>query len=80
MKTAISIPDHVFAAAERAARKLGVSRSEFYTQAAQRMVRKMETPRLTAKIDAALARIHGAKGLDADLARMQAAALADDPW
>jgi len=80
MKTAISIPDNVFAAAERAARKLGVSRSEFFTRAVQRMLRRVEAPRLTARIDAALARIHGPKGLDADLARVQAAALADAPW
>jgi hypothetical protein len=80
MKTAISIPDNVFAAAERAARKLGVSRSEFYTRAAQRLARKVESPRLTAKINAALDRIHGPKELDPALARLQSAALADDPW
>lgn len=80
MKTAISIPDKVFAAAEREARKLGLSRSEFFTQAAQRMVRNVQAPRLTAKIDAALERIRGPKELDRELAGMQSAALADDKW
>ncbi len=33
MKTAISIPDEVFRQAEQAAKRLGVSRSEFFTRA-----------------------------------------------
>jgi antitoxin MazE6 len=33
MKTAISIPDDVFRRAERAAKRLGISRSELYTKA-----------------------------------------------
>lgn len=35
MKTAISIPDEVFAEAERVARRLGMSRSELFTKAVQ---------------------------------------------
>jgi len=33
MKTAISIPDDVFEAAEAAARRTGMSRSQFYVEA-----------------------------------------------
>ena len=33
VKTVISIPDSLFRAAERAAKRLGVSRSEFYQRA-----------------------------------------------
>ena len=33
MKTAISVPDDVFEAAERTARRLGISRSELYARA-----------------------------------------------
>jgi metal-responsive CopG/Arc/MetJ family transcriptional regulator len=33
MKTAISIPDQVFEAAEQLARRLGISRSELYAKA-----------------------------------------------
>ncbi len=40
MKTAISIPDEVFEAAERAAKKLGVSRSEFYANAVRDFVER----------------------------------------
>ncbi len=35
MKTAISIPDDVFDQAERAAKRLGLSRSELFTRAIQ---------------------------------------------
>ena len=33
MKTAVSIPDELFRAADRVARRLGLSRSEFYQRA-----------------------------------------------
>ncbi len=38
MKTAISIPDRLFEAAERLARRLGMSRSELYTKAVSQFV------------------------------------------
>lgn len=38
MKTAISIPTPIFREAERAAKRLGVSRSEFFTRAVQRLL------------------------------------------
>jgi metal-responsive CopG/Arc/MetJ family transcriptional regulator len=36
MKTAISIPDNLFEAAEKVARRLGISRSELYQRAVAR--------------------------------------------
>lgn len=36
MKTAISIPDSLFEAAEKAARRMGISRSELYQRAIAR--------------------------------------------
>ncbi|MCI0451071.1 MAG: ribbon-helix-helix domain-containing protein [Candidatus Latescibacteria bacterium] len=36
MKTAISIPDNLFEAAEKVARRLGISRSELYQRAVTR--------------------------------------------
>lgn len=36
MKTAISIPDNLFDAAEKVARRLGISRSELYQRAVAR--------------------------------------------
>jgi metal-responsive CopG/Arc/MetJ family transcriptional regulator len=40
MKTAISLPDSVFAEAEALAQELGLSRSELYTQALQAYLSK----------------------------------------
>jgi metal-responsive CopG/Arc/MetJ family transcriptional regulator len=40
MKTAVSIPTPLFQQAERRARKLGVSRSEFYARALERLLRQ----------------------------------------
>lgn len=54
MKTAISVPDDTFVRAERSAAELGVSRSEFFTRAAQRYMEELESESTTALIDAAL--------------------------
>jgi metal-responsive CopG/Arc/MetJ family transcriptional regulator len=54
MKTAISIPDETFDRAERRAAALGMSRSEFFTRAAQCYLRELEASSLTASIDAAV--------------------------
>ena len=40
MKTAISIPDEVFEAADRTAKKLGVSRSELYATAVHEFIER----------------------------------------
>ncbi|HZN19259.1 MAG TPA: ribbon-helix-helix protein, CopG family [Micromonosporaceae bacterium] len=55
MKTAISIPDDTFDRAERSAAALGMSRSEFFTRAAQHYLEELEAHSLTARIDAAVA-------------------------
>ncbi|MFW6090349.1 MAG: ribbon-helix-helix protein, CopG family [Actinomycetota bacterium] len=54
MKTAISIPDETFDRASRRAAELGMSRSEFFTQAAQRYLNDLEASSVTAQIDHAL--------------------------
>jgi len=54
MKTAISIPDETFARASRQAAALGMSRSEFFTRAAQRYLDQLDEQTLTRQIDAAL--------------------------
>jgi metal-responsive CopG/Arc/MetJ family transcriptional regulator len=54
MKTAISIPDATFERAERRAKELGVSRSEFYAKAAERWLDALEQERTTEMIDEAL--------------------------
>lgn len=54
MKTAISVPDDVFAQVESAAAQLGVSRSSFFTTAARRWLRELDGQAITEQIDAAL--------------------------
>lgn len=54
MKTAISVPDQTFARVERAASRLGVSRSEFFARAAERWLHDLEDTQTTMAIDRAL--------------------------
>ena len=70
MKTAISLPDETFARADRAARKMGVSRSEFFARAAERWLDALDDARTTESIDRVIA------GLPAENAFTAAAAAA----
>jgi metal-responsive CopG/Arc/MetJ family transcriptional regulator len=54
VKTAISIPDATFERVDRQARELGVSRSEFYTRAAERWLDALDDEHATEQIDRAL--------------------------
>jgi predicted DNA-binding protein len=54
MKTAISLPDETFARVEQAAKRLGVSRSEFFARAAERWLNDLEGDQLTEAINQAL--------------------------
>lgn len=55
MKTAISLPDETFHRADRAAKLLGVSRSEFFARAAERWLNALDDEGTTEAIDRALA-------------------------
>lgn len=52
VKTAISIPDPVFEAAEDLAERLGVSRSRLYTEAIERFVADHRCVEVTERLDA----------------------------
>jgi metal-responsive CopG/Arc/MetJ family transcriptional regulator len=54
VKTAISVPDDVFARATHHAQRLGMSRSEFFTTAVRRWSDELEEDELTEAIDAAI--------------------------
>lgn len=54
MKTAISIPDATFERVEASAARLGVSRSEFFTRAAERWLADLDDAQTTAAIDTVL--------------------------
>jgi metal-responsive CopG/Arc/MetJ family transcriptional regulator len=54
MKTAISVPDEIFSQVGSRAAELGISRSEFFTQAARQYLRQLADASLTQQIDAAI--------------------------
>jgi metal-responsive CopG/Arc/MetJ family transcriptional regulator len=68
MKTAISLPDETFARVEEAAKRLGVSRSEFFARAAERWLDDLDDDQTTDAINRALA------GVPQDTAFVDAAA------
>lgn len=85
VKTAISIPDPIFARAEKARRKLKLSRSELYARAVERYlseqsardVRSMTEDEITRALDKNRPR-KGRGGVEPALAAAQAAAVADE--
>jgi metal-responsive CopG/Arc/MetJ family transcriptional regulator len=70
VKTAISVPDETFQRVEQAAKRLGVSRSEFYARAAQTWLDALEDQDTTDAIN------HAIEGLPDDAAFADAAAAA----
>ncbi len=55
MKTAISLPDPLFEAADKLAKRMKVSRSALYARAVEDFVRRNDPDDLTAEIDRVLA-------------------------
>jgi antitoxin MazE6 len=76
MKTAISIPDPVFKAAEQFARRLGLSRSALYTQAVERYLREHRHYGVTEKLNEVYGEVDS--NLDSELAAMQHTTLQTD--
>ncbi|MBA3483248.1 MAG: hypothetical protein H0T51_15675 [Pirellulales bacterium] len=78
MKTAISIPDEVFDAAEDAARRLSISRSEFYTKAVQRFLQEQNDDAVTAKLNEVYST--NSSELDPMLHEMTLRSIGKDSW
>ncbi len=70
VKTAISLPDDTFRRADDAAKRMGVSRSEFFARAAERWLDALQEDGTTAAINRAIS------GLDSDRAFLETAAAA----
>lgn len=51
MKTAVSLPDELFARAEQAARRLGMSRSQLYARAIARFLEGIGRDPVTERLD-----------------------------
>jgi len=54
VKTAISLPDETFERVETAAKRLGVSRSEFFARAAERWLEDLDDGQTTDAINRAI--------------------------
>lgn len=57
MKTAISLPDDTYRRADEAAKRLGVSRSEFFARAAERWLDSLDDDGTTDAINRAIAEV-----------------------
>jgi antitoxin MazE6 len=80
MKTAISVPDETFEQVERRAGSLGMSRSEFFTRAAQRYLRQLDEESLTADINDALTLAETDDSGEAAVAAGRRVLAAEDDW
>jgi hypothetical protein len=79
MKTAISIPDDVFAAAEAAARRTGMSRSQLFVEAVKLFLRKHGDRGVTERLDEVYGKSESK--IDPALSAMQLATLrAQGKW
>ena len=78
MKTAISIPDPLFEAAERLAQRLDMSRSQLYAQAVEVFVRSHRSEGITEALDRVYA--DQPSELDPAWTALQAVSLPADEW
>ena len=80
MKTAISIPDHVFKAAEELARRLGKSRSELYSAAIASYVDRHRQEGMTERLNEVYGPRKEQAELDAVLATLQSLSIPEEDW
>lgn len=78
MKTAISIPDPLFKAAERLAKKKGLSRSQLYVRAIERFLSEQDRKELTERMNKVCEQMD--TSLDPAWARAQARAIGREDW
>ncbi len=80
MKTAISIPDSLFQAADRFAKRLGISRSELFQRAVRTFLQHNKQECVTEALD----KLYGTGGenseLDPMLSNLQGASIAREDW
>ena len=78
MKTAISIPDDIFRAAEKSAQRLGLSRSGMYTKAISEFLQKQDDSSITEALNEVYS--DTSSELDPVLAELQARSLPREEW
>jgi hypothetical protein len=80
MKTAISIPDPVFEAAEKLAARTGMSRSELYATAVAEYMARHRAAGVRERLDAVYETEGEAARLEAVLAIVQSESVPRDGW
>ena len=78
MKTAVSIPDPVFKAADKLAHRLGMSRSSLYAEALLRYLQLHDEHAITSKLNEVLA--HDPSELHPRLQSIQARSIPRESW
>ncbi|WP_419166027.1 ChpI protein [Candidatus Palauibacter sp.] len=76
MKSAVSLPDELFASADSLAKRMRVSRSELYATAVAEFVAKHRSEDIIARLNAAYADLSGE--VDPALRRAQARSVAEE--
>jgi len=80
MKTAISIHDDLFKAADAAAKRLGITRSELYRQALTAFLQNHSDRLVTQSLDRVYADADPSQMPDPVMMQMQAASLKPESW
>jgi metal-responsive CopG/Arc/MetJ family transcriptional regulator len=80
MKTAISIPDSLFEAADRLAGRLGISRSELYRRAIMRYLESKSHQVVRETLDRVYGEEREGSHLDPAIEYLQDAAIPEDDW
>ena len=78
MKTALSIPDELFASADALAKRLGLSRSRLYASALQEFIAKHKSKNVTERLNTVYASQDSS--LDETLRQIQARSLEKNTW
>jgi predicted transcriptional regulator len=78
MKAAVSIPDPLFKAADKLARRMRVSRSRLYSVAIERFVQAHDDAAITAKLNEVYAQ--ESSSLDPILQSIQSRSVKKDEW
>jgi metal-responsive CopG/Arc/MetJ family transcriptional regulator len=78
MKTAISLPDQLFASADALAERLGISRSHLFATAVAEFLAKHQTRKVTERLNTVY--VAEPSGLEAPVRRAQARSLGADGW
>jgi metal-responsive CopG/Arc/MetJ family transcriptional regulator len=78
MKTAISIPDPLFEAAEEFAKRMGLSRSQLYAVALHEYLQAHQQDQITKQLDAVYSGEDSS--LDPFFVQLQAHTLAEENW